>query len=507
MLAFVALLAFAGASAAVETLPTLEKPANQTSTVGKAITAVVVKGTTLVSVTAKELPAGLELNKVSETEWLISGAPTTAKVSTVTLEATNKEGGAATPVNFKWTVKEAEAAPVITKPADQASLTGKAVTPLIITGTNLATLTASGLPAGLSQPVEVKANEWKIEGTPTKAEIPTVTLTAKNAEGTTGTTSFKWTVKTPEALPSITKPSDQTGLTGRAGTVIVTGTNLATLTATGLPAGVTQPVEVKPNEWKIEGVPTKAEIATVTLEAKNVEGAAGPTSTFKWTIGEPEALPTLAKPADQTSIAGSAIAALTISGTNLDVLTVEELPAGLTLTQVSETSWTITGTPTTEKGTVSVTLRAKNKEGGGAEPVSFGWTVNAPPTAKTEAPSTPPPPITKTGTVSAGRLGIIPIQKPGKQLLASFLCEVSSCKVTVTAAITAGKSKFKVHSSSVTIAQGAKLKIALKLTKKQQALVLAMLKKHKKVSASLSATIQSSVGFQATKSLTVAVHK
>ncbi len=101
----------------------------------------------------------------------------------------------------------------------------------------------------------------------------------------------------------------------------------------------------------------------------------------------------------------------------------------------------------------------------------------------------------------------MPTQKRGRELWASFLCEVASCKVQVMATITAGKTKFKLHSVRTPIAQGKKMRIALKLSKKQQALITAALKKRKKVTAAMSASIDSSVGRQVTKALVVTVKR
>jgi len=233
------------------------------------------------------------------------------------------------------------------------------------------------------------------------------------------------TANAAEPLPTITSPGPQTSTVNQTKTIVVTGTNLHSLTAKNLPAGVPQPTEVKENEWKIEGAPKTAETATITLEAENAEGKAGTQVTFTWTVnisvdanpGPPENVETPAKPP--------------------------------------------------------------------------------------EAPSKPSEPAPKV--TSAGRLGTMPIQKPGRQLVASFLCEVQSCTVTISGVITAGKKKFKVHSAATKIAQGKKVQIPLKLSKSQRAVITAALKKHKKVLAALSATIHSSVGYQVTKALSVSV--
>ena len=395
-------------------------------------------------------------------------------------------------------------APTINKPADQAGVTGKAVT-VTVTGTNLATVTAKGLPAGVAQPVEVAPNEWKIEGTPTTVETTTVTLEAENTEKVPATpVEFKWTVTEPEAAATITKPADKASVAGKPAAVTVKGEHLATLEAKGLPNGVTSLVKVSTSEWRIEGEPTTAETATVTLEAKNAEGAAGTPVEFKWTVTEPEPIPTIVKPSDQSSTSGTAIAPLVITGSHLASLLAKQLPAGLELTPVSETEWKITGTPTAALPATTVTLEATNKEGA-STPVTFVWTVSAP---AAPPPAEPKPTPTPTPTIpSAGRLGTVPVQKQGKELFATFLCEVTSCKVTITATIKAGKSTFKVRSNVITILQGKKPRIPLRIKKKQRELISAALKKHKKVTAALSASIDSSVGKQLTKALLVTVKR
>ncbi len=518
LLACVVLGAVAAGALAVEAAPTIEPPGNQTSVVGKHVT-LIVKGSNLATMTAKNLPAGLGApTKVGagETEWKIEGEPTVPESPTVTLEATNKEGAPATPVTFKWTINTPEPSPTIEPPGNQTSVVGKHAT-LIVKGTNLSSLTAKNLPAGFSAPTKVGGGEteWKIEGTPTTVEAPTVTLEATNKEGGPATpVTFKWTINTPEALPTIEAEPEQFATVGAPATLIVKGTNLSSLTAKNLPAGLNAPSKVGggETEWKIEGTPTTVEAPTVTLEAANKEGAApaGGPVTFAWTI---EAAPTIMAPPNQTSTVGAAITAVAVKGTNLALLTPIELPAGLHLKQASETEWTIEGTPTTAKAATKVVLEPTNKAGGKGASVTFEWTVNAAPVPKKEAetPSKPiekpsePPPTPKP--TSAGRLGTVPVQKQGHELFASFLCEVSACRVTLNAVITAGKTKFKIHSPATTIPEGKKVRIPLKLSKKQRTTIATALKNRKKVTAAISASIDSSIGLQLTKALVITVKR
>jgi hypothetical protein len=507
-LAVLLLLALATNASAAGPPAFEQAPANQSSVVGTPIIPVIVKGTNLALVTAKALPLGLTLKQIgsSETEWEISGTPTVSKAATkVTLEAENTEKATAPPVEFEWTVKEA--LPTIESPGTQSSVAGTPITPVIVKGTNMATVTAKELPAGLGL-TKVSETVWEITGTPSIAQAATtVTLEASNKEkAPVQTATFKWTVK--EAAATIQKPADQSNLAGTTiATVVVKGTNLALVSAEELPAGL-KLNKVSEAEWTITGTLTTPKATTVvTLKAANVEGTPVSSTTFTWTVSE--ALTTIEKPADQASTAGTPITTVIVKGINLASLTAKELPAGLQLTKVSEAEWTITGTPTTPKAATTVTLQASNNEEAPLATTTLQWTVKEPEVAA-KPPTSAPPPSPPGGPVivpSAGRLGTLPVQKPGKSLTASFLCEVANCKVQITATITAGKKKFKIHSARTAITQGQKAKIALKLSKAQQALIVATLKKHKKVTAALAASIDSSVGLQVTKALVISVKR
>ncbi|WP_211245917.1 M4 family metallopeptidase [Actinomadura oligospora] len=83
--------------------------------------------------------------------------------------------------------------PQVTNPGNQTSTVGTAVSLQIqATDPNNTTLTysATGLPAGLS----INATSGLISGTPTTAGSSSVTVTAKNTAGNTGSTTFTWTV-------------------------------------------------------------------------------------------------------------------------------------------------------------------------------------------------------------------------------------------------------------------------------------------------------------------------
>lgn len=83
----------------------------------------------------------------------------------------------------------------VTNPGNQSSTVGKSVS-LSITASDTAggtlSYSASGLPAGLS----INASTGVISGTPSTTGTSSVTVTAKDSTGPSGTTSFTWTVST-----------------------------------------------------------------------------------------------------------------------------------------------------------------------------------------------------------------------------------------------------------------------------------------------------------------------
>lgn len=281
------LLALAGTSApvAAAAAPTLANPGNQgPSVAGKEIAPLKISGTEIEGVTQAGLPEGLSAKVAGPSEVEITGTPAKKEVANVVLHATNKEGESA-PVEFKWTVVEAP--PTIEKPPDQKTVAGQAVA-LTVHGTNMASLSAgSSLPKGLTLKLE-SASEGRITGTPLHAETVTVTLKAKNAEGSEATSEFNWIVE-PETAPAIEEPPAQTSPVGKAITpLIVHGANMAELTAQSLPAGLSIEL-LSPSEGRITGTPTKAESVVVKLTATNPEGTEAAV-TFKWTV-EPSPTP------------------------------------------------------------------------------------------------------------------------------------------------------------------------------------------------------------------------
>ena len=187
------------ASHAIVTNPgntvTVTNPGSQTGTVGTTVSLQIhatdsASGQTL-TYGASGLPAGLSINSST---GLISGTPTTAATSSVTVTAkdtTNASGSA----SFTWTINSAGGNTVtVTNPGNQTGTVGTAAS-LQIHATDSAsgqtlTYSASGLRAGLS----INSSTGLISGTPTTAATSSVTVTAKDTTNASGSASFTWTI-------------------------------------------------------------------------------------------------------------------------------------------------------------------------------------------------------------------------------------------------------------------------------------------------------------------------
>ncbi|GFK20104.1 hypothetical protein KbCgl_26760 [Corynebacterium glutamicum] len=172
--------------------------------------------------------------------------------------------------------------------------------------------------------------------------------------------------------PTIADIADQTVTVGddiAPVTPVVTPDD-ATVTAAGLPAGVTL------DNGVISGAPTQVGTFEVTVTATNSADSAS--TTFNIVVNpEDVVIPTIADIADQTVTVGEAIDPITPAATPDDAeIEVIGLPAGVTFT-----NGVISGVPTAE-GTTVVTVTATS--GGESASTTFSITANA---VEEDAPS------------------------------------------------------------------------------------------------------------------------
>ncbi len=163
-------------------VPQITSAGTATVTLGTAFRYQITATNSPTSFNATGLPAGLTVDTSS---GLISGTPTSAGTSSVTLSATNSSGTG----TGKLALTINQAKPAITS-ASSATGTVGAAFKYQITATNSPTsFNATGLPAGLT----INTSSGLISGTPTSAGTSSVTLSATNSSGT-GTLTLGLTI-------------------------------------------------------------------------------------------------------------------------------------------------------------------------------------------------------------------------------------------------------------------------------------------------------------------------
>ena len=172
---------------------TVTAPVAQSNRVGTAVTPLQVSavdslsGQTL-TYSATGLPAGLTISA----SGLITGTPTTAKVSSVAVTATDALGASGS-ATFTWTVLANVV--TVTTPGSQTTARSTTVSlPIVASDTNPAatfTYSATNLPTGLT----INASTGVISGkTSTTTASKSVKVTVKDNFGSSGSTTFTWRV-------------------------------------------------------------------------------------------------------------------------------------------------------------------------------------------------------------------------------------------------------------------------------------------------------------------------
>ncbi|HJP78456.1 MAG TPA: Ig domain-containing protein [Pseudonocardiaceae bacterium] len=167
-------------------------PGNQTGTVGKAASLQLSAsgGSAPYTFSATGLPAGLSINSAG----LVSGTPSAAGTSSVTVTAKDSTGATGS-TTFSWTITSVTGGSVtVANPGDQEDWEWFDITPVQISATasdgGSLTYAATGLPDGLS----IDSSTGSISGAPLTPGTYSVKVTATEASGATGSTTFTWTI-------------------------------------------------------------------------------------------------------------------------------------------------------------------------------------------------------------------------------------------------------------------------------------------------------------------------
>ncbi|WP_165449374.1 putative Ig domain-containing protein [Krasilnikovia cinnamomea] len=322
--------------------PIVKDPGPQHSNTGVAVskTLIATGGTAPYTWSATGLPAGLGINS---TNGVISGIPTAAGSSTVTVTATDAKKISSAARTFTWTVSTPL---TVQDPGAQNSTTGMAVslTAIATGGATPYAWSATGLPAGLT----INTVTGAMTGTPTTAGTSTTKITVTDAAGATNTATFTWTVANPLTL---TNPGDQHATLDTPVSLTVTatgGTAPYAWSAAGLPAGLT----MNTTTGAITGTPTTGGSYTTTVTGTDA-ALRSTTTTFGWTVSAPLAA---VSPGAQQATTGvpTSVTVHSTGGTAPYVWSATGLPAGLV---IDTGTGIISGTPTTAgASTASVTV-------------------------------------------------------------------------------------------------------------------------------------------------------
>jgi hypothetical protein len=240
------------------TAPVIGSSLTQSGTVGSAFNYQITASSSPISYGAIGLPAGLGINTST---GAITGTPTVAGTSNVTISATNSAGtGSATLV---ITVSNPPL-PVISSSLAQSGTVGIAFSYQITASGSPTSFGATGLPGGLG----INTSTGAITGTPTSAGTSNVTISATNVTGT-GSATLVVTVNSSASAPVIGSSLAQSGTVGTAFNYQITASSSPTsFGATGLPSGLS----VNTTTGAITGAPTAAGTSNVSISATNGSG-------------------------------------------------------------------------------------------------------------------------------------------------------------------------------------------------------------------------------------------
>jgi hypothetical protein len=367
--------------------PTVANPIpNQTATAGQSFSYAIPAntfaddaGTAALTYTAAGLPSGLSFSNGT-----ISGTPTTAGVSSVTITATDAGGLSASSI-FTLTVNAApNQAPTTTGIANQTATVNKPFS--LNTATSFAdpenqalTYSATRLPRGLS----IVATTGVISGSPAAVGVTSITVTATDPGGLAVSAPFMLTVTEAVNTAPVASPiANQTATVDVSFSMTVpTFTdaetpNDLTYSVTGLPKGLS----FNAKNMTISGTPTTAGVSSVTVTATD-PGKLSSSTIFTITVNPAagNTPPIVVSPVANATISVGQSYSLNVASVFTDnetpnqlTYSVSGLSKGLTFSQKTNT---ISGSPNAA-GVMVITLTATDP-GKMSTSTSYTLTVKA----------------------------------------------------------------------------------------------------------------------------------
>ena len=337
---------------------------DQTVCLGNSIEDMIITATngTITSVTG--LPTGVDWDG----NTTISGAPTQSGSFDATVTVTSNQNPDYGTATATVTITVNPLPEVTVSNDDQKVCQGNSIDDMTITATNGTITSVDGLPTGVTWD-----GNTTISGAPRQSGTfnATVTVTSdQTPECSTATAEFTLIVN---PLPVVTVTNDvQTVCMNSAITDMeITATNANIISVDGLPAGVS---------WSgttISGTPTESGMfdVTVTVTSDKTPDCGDATTIATITVNP---LPEVTVTNDvQTVYLNSAITDMEITATNANIISVDDLPAG-----VEWSGTTISGAPI-ESGTFNATVMVDSYYGCGIGMAELTIIVNPLPVAYT----------------------------------------------------------------------------------------------------------------------------
>jgi hypothetical protein len=390
--------------------PSITSSTTANGTVGSAFSYQITASNSPTSYNATGLPGGLSVNTST---GVISGTPTTAGNSSITISATNANGTGSSTLTltisssggnliangtYKVLAESSSLALAVAgttngSAVQQQTYTGATAQQWVVNnlGSNVVEMTVSGTSEALEVPgsstspgtfLDVSSytggtnQKWTITSTTTTGfyeivnvnsglEVNVAYNSMTSGSGicqyTTGNYAngvWSFTSTTGGSAPVINSSTTASGTVGTPFTYAITATNAPTsYNATGLPGGLS----VNTGNGVISGTPTTSGTSSVTISATNVGGTG--TATLTLTINSSSgSAPSITSSTSASGTVGTAFSYQITASNSPTSYNATGLPGGLS---VNTTNGVISGTPTTA-GTSTVTISATNASGTGS---------------------------------------------------------------------------------------------------------------------------------------------